>query len=587
MKRRSVILIVLIVVLPLAALTWSALRLADNEQTLVRQRYHDLMEERLRDLNTNVALLFEEKERHLNQLTAIDTFNVEELREITRTEPQLLQLFVLSPQGQLTYPNPMEDLNSGERAFLIQASRMFTGQDLKDAVDRAEQKLKDGPQVPPTKSSTAAGNVATRGFPTPQIEREQSQRFDVDYQETPQQQLVQDVYSQNSFEMQQFDESAGWFYWYWDRGLNLIYWQRRPDGHVVGGALERARWMADLVAQLPETVDASDSSLNRISSRIRLVNASANSVYQWGSFEPAVDALPFCEVPLTTPLTSWRLQCFIPEEQLNQGTGRSLFAGFFAGLAGLAVALVAIAFVFMREYARDMKQAAQQVSFVNQVSHELKTPLTNIRMYAELLESDLEKLEHHDSEKSRSRLNVILTEGQRLSRLIGNVLTFARQKRQTLQLQPRNVNPGQLVSGIVDRFRPAFEDQHIDIQLTCNCDNSLKIDPDFVEQILGNLISNVEKYAASGGLAKIECRSNNEQLTINVTDAGPGIDNSKRKDVFEPFLRVSNDVSYAAGTGIGLSIARELARLHGGDLELVELTNGCHFRATLKSQTES
>ena len=73
--------------------------------------------------------------------------------------------------------------------------------------------------------------------------------------------------------------------------------------------------------------------------------------------------------------------------------------------------------------------------------------------------------------------------------------------------------------------------------------------------------------------------------TIDVTDAGPGIDVSKQQLVFEPFARVSNDVSYAAGTGIGLPIARELARLHGGDLVLVNTENGCCFRATLKDQS--
>ena len=73
-------------------------------------------------------------------------------------------------------------------------------------------------------------------------------------------------------------------------------------------------------------------------------------------------------------------------------------------------------------------------------------------------------------------------------------------------------------------------------------------------------------------------------LTIDVSDLGPGIDRAKRDTVFEPFARLSNDVSYAAGTGIGLSIARELAQLHGGNLVLLDSERGCLFRATLQSQ---
>ncbi|HIK93933.1 MAG TPA: ATP-binding protein, partial [Planctomycetes bacterium] len=134
---------------------------------------------------------------------------------------------------------------------------------------------------------------------------------------------------------------------------------------------------------------------------------------------------------------------------------------------------------------------------------------------------------------------------------------------------------------------------------------TMSLDPDFVEQILGNLVSNVEKYAASGGLLRIESQlsrpdsvsnmpdkysatSNSAcQLTIDVIDKGPGVEPSKRGDIFQPFARVSNTLSYAAGTGIGLSIARELARLHGGDIVLMESSAGCWFRVTLRGDPQA
>jgi len=348
--------------------------------------------------------------------------------------------------------------------------------------------------------------------------------------------------------------------------------------------LERARWMADLIARLPDTVNSESERGRSLETRVRLVNSSAAAVYQWGSYEPPDDARPLCEVPLTKPLASWRLQCFVPNQQITAGTGRSVYLGLFAGLVAVALALLVIAFFFVREYSRDMREAAQQVSFVNQVSHELKTPLTNIRMYAELLDRDLENVDDQAAAKPRERLGVILSEGQRLSRLIGNVLTFARQKRQTLQLQPREEIPGKLIHQIVDRFRPALVEQKIDVQLSCDTASVLCIDPDVLEQILGNLISNVEKYAASGGLLRIDSAVADNVLTIDVRDAGDGIAAVNRATVFQPFARVSNVVSYAAGTGIGLPIARELARLHGGDVVLVEADDGCCFRATMKGQ---
>ena len=115
-----------------------------------------------------------------------------------------------------------------------------------------------------------------------------------------------------------------------------------------------------------------------------------------------------------------------------------------------------------------------------------------------------------DHQDALEKVAVIRSESGRLSRLIGNVLTFARQKRKTLQLQPRDEVPGRLIGRIVDRFRPAFAEQKIDVQMECDTESRLNIDPDFLEQILGNLISNVEKYASSGKLLKNALRGTGE-----------------------------------------------------------------------------
>ncbi len=584
MKLRPVILITLIIVLPLAALTWAILRIAENEQVVVQQRFRQLMEDRLQDVNVNVETFIQDIERQLSEITAIDDFDPETLRQTNRNEPRLLQLFVLNPEGQLAYPDPTGDLNNNERQFLLQAAKMFTGKDLKEAVIRTEQQLANQRgnaaasadmiantdesamrsggaarrsetsaelESQPADNASSVTKPATRSrLPMPNSLQMRSDGFQNEVVEAPvQQQLVEQAYQAVPVQnLKAFAASSGWFVWYWDRGLNLIYWQRRPSGHIVGCALERARWMADLVAQLPETVDSdsgsTDSGSERsIETRVRLVNSAAASVYQWGSFEPPKDAKPLCEVPLAVPLASWRLQCFVPMAKLTAGTGRSVYLSLFASLAAVAVALGVIAWFFVREYARDMKEASQQVSFVNQVSHELKTPLTNIRMYAELLERDLENVSSADAEKPKQRLEIIRSEGQRLTRLIGNVLTFARQKKKTLQLQPREVIPDELIGRIVDRFRPAFADQQIEVALECNASNAMHIDPDFLEQILGNLLSNVEKYAASGGLLNVHTNIKDDLLTVDVCDAGPGIPSTKRAQVFEPFARITNDVS--------------------------------------------
>ncbi len=82
---------------------------------------------------------------------------------------------------------------------------------------------------------------------------------------------------------------------------------------------------------------------------------------------------------------------------------------------------------------------------------------------------------------------------------------------------------------------------------------------------------------------RISSRVENDNIIVDVADAGPGIPKSDRDRVFAPFVRGSNEISAAAGTGIGLSIARELARRHGGDLTLLKSEKGCAFRVVLKS----
>ena len=141
-----------------------------------------------------------------------------------------------------------------------------------------------------------------------------------------------------------------------------------------------------------------------------------------------------------------------------------------------------------------------------------------------------------------------------------------------------------LVQQIADRFTPSLNDHGIEISVARHSPVLLWLDPDFVEQILGNLISNVEKYAGAGKSLSLRIESNDREAVIDVIDAGPGIMAKQRADVFCPFAGLSSDLRASSGTGIGLSIARELARLHGGDLILKDTVKGCWFQVRLRSK---
>ncbi len=358
----------------------------------------------------------------------------------------------------------------------------------------------------------------------------------------------------------------GWYTWYWGEEMNLIRWVRREDGSVLGVELEPARLSADLIAALYR--DAPAGSL------LRVRNEKGEILYQWG-VEPAEADTPAVLVrPLEAPLASWRLEYVEPVPATAGATplwvigSVSLATLFMIGLAGY----------LYRAQQREMRIAGQRVSFVNQVSHELKTPLTNLRMYSELLERELPDAE----EKPRRYLAVIQSESERLSRLISNVLSFARAERSRLEVKPRVADAADVVRTVAASFHPALEQSGIRLALDLPGSCVVRLDPDALEQILNNLIGNVEKYASAGAYVGISMAQDKEVLIVRVSDRGPGIPSGQEERVFESFYRLDDSLSgTAAGTGIGLSVSRELARLHGGDLVLEPAPTGACFRLTL------
>lgn len=241
----------------------------------------------------------------------------------------------------------------------------------------------------------------------------------------------------------------------------------------------------------------------------------------------------------------------------------------------LAILLAASGILLFNQQKRALKLAAERVSFVNRVSHELGTPLTNLSLNLDLA---TEYLTIRPSE-ARRRLGLVAEEIERLSRLVANVLTFSRRERDSLELKPARCIPSEVVSRTLESFRPSLERRGIVIETELNANDPVLIDPDALSQITGNLISNVEKYAAEGRWLWVGCRILTGRLELEVRDHGKGIPANARDRIFIPFERVLQTTNEgASGTGLGLSIGRDLARRMGGELELIESIKGAAFR---------
>lgn len=225
---------------------------------------------------------------------------------------------------------------------------------------------------------------------------------------------------------------------------------------------------------------------------------------------------------------------------------------------------------FLISYLRVLGSTQQKVSFVNQVSHELKTPITNMMLYVDLLKDRLD-----GDMDALKKLEVLDLESRRLERLVSNILTFSYGDDVRLVKKDEDVDA--LLEQIVESFRPLLEQVDLKVVLELKAGQA-KIDKSVIEQVLANLISNAEKYASSGTTLTIKAFKRDSSIFIHVCDDGPGIPENLREEVFAPFARGDDRlVEGVSGIGIGLTLSANLMQAHGGHLKLMESNKGTCF----------
>ncbi len=230
---------------------------------------------------------------------------------------------------------------------------------------------------------------------------------------------------------------------------------------------------------------------------------------------------------------------------------------------------------------RQIALVEQQQDFVSAVSHELKTPLTSIRMYGEIL-----KAGWATEEKKRSYYDFIFQESERLTRLINNVLRLARFNRNGTDLELHTTTVGELVdlarSKIATHVEQAgFElaEQHDDLDLV------VEADTDAFVQIMINLIDNALKFSANATEKKVSFSSRlrgGSSVEFAVRDYGPGVPRDQMKKIFKLFYRTERELTReTVGTGIGLALVHELATARGGSVDVKNSEPGAEFRVRL------
>jgi two-component system phosphate regulon sensor histidine kinase PhoR len=228
---------------------------------------------------------------------------------------------------------------------------------------------------------------------------------------------------------------------------------------------------------------------------------------------------------------------------------------------------------------RQIALARQQQDFVSAVSHELKTPLTSIRMFGELLREGWAT-----DEKKKSYYAYIHDESERLSRLIDNVLQLARMTRNDLHLGLRAVTVRELMDTIRSKVASTVERAGFALRLDCPAeagDAIVAVDPDAFSQILINLVDNAVKFSAKAELKVVDvgCRLGPQgRVVVSVRDYGPGVPKDQMRKIFRLFYRVDSGLTRETlGTGIGLALVRQLAEAMGGTVDVANRDPGAEF----------
>ncbi len=224
---------------------------------------------------------------------------------------------------------------------------------------------------------------------------------------------------------------------------------------------------------------------------------------------------------------------------------------------------------------RLLELAQERNRFLRHMSHELKTPLANIREGTELL---MDGAVGELDSAQREVATILRDNGIKLQQLIENLLSFsAWQARHTgLEISEFRLRP--LIKSALETHQLALLAQraHLDLKVQ---DVQLRADRAKLKLILDNLLSNALKYSPRGGTIHIHARADNEVLVLDVADTGPGISKEERNAIFEAFYSGrAPTAGHLKGTGIGLSVVSEFVQAHGGSIQIVDGTfSGAHF----------
>ena len=276
---------------------------------------------------------------------------------------------------------------------------------------------------------------------------------------------------------------------------------------------------------------------------------------------------PFVATEIGEALPHWEVAVYLLHPARLSESVRSLKLTVGLLITLLLLAITAGSWLIVTDLNRQLTLARQKTDFVSNVSHELKTPLTSIRMFSEMLAEGRVA----DPAKQRTYLNIISAESARLSRLINNVLDFSRSDRGLKKYELKPSDLAAIARETVATYRPHLESLGFEIA-THGLEQLAPVqgDRDALAQVIVNLLSNAEKYSGDARSIRVSLEpsvAGSPEIALSIQDRGPSVPRGCEEKIFEQFFRAHDSLSSGIpGSGLGLTLARQIARAHGGDV---------------------
>lgn len=352
---------------------------------------------------------------------------------------------------------------------------------------------------------------------------------------------------------------------------------RGTDGRPLvtyGFETDAASFVGPVFRQVLEHTPLLPPSLVREVSRERILAVTAAAPHSGIVFRSASDAFPSA-VTVTDSLDERfgrmtlgvSLRSDIAPRLVVGGLPRSrlpMLGIVFALTVGLMIAA-------LLQLRRQQQLAQLRVDFVSGVSHELRTPLAQIRLFAELLRNG--KL-RSEEERDRS-IGIIDEEAQRLTYLVENVLAFSRSEHGSGAVTVEPVAMDKEIEAAVDAFAPLARVRRAKVKSNVERGLVARVDPRALRQIVLNLLDNAVKYGPLGQTVTVSLSGTASTVLFTVEDRGPGVPRSEREQIWEPYYRLTREADASVGgSGIGLSIVRELVLMHGGRAWVEDASGG-------------